>query len=280
MTLKELRASRPTGLLYHYTTQAGLLGIIRSRTLWATGIQYLNDTTEFRYAIELLRELADGRRFLCATLVPDPIAALAGASLPGQPEELYVASFSEHSDQLSQWRAYSRGGNGFSLGFDSSVLAPALAHLPFALLPCVYDPAIQRTLAAEFLEPHLSSESKLPHRDQVAALNSMMSFFSEVLTVAPMFKHLAFSEELEWRLASAPLPATHAGFGIREGRSTLVPYVSFPLEGPGLPFSLREVVIGPTPYPEQSRRAVSALLAHAGLSNVAIRVSTVPFRDW
>ncbi len=35
-TLTEtLIADSPKGLLYHYTTLSGLLGIVRSRTLWA-----------------------------------------------------------------------------------------------------------------------------------------------------------------------------------------------------------------------------------------------------
>lgn len=33
-------------LLYHYTTQEGLLGILKDRCIWATHIRYLNDTSE------------------------------------------------------------------------------------------------------------------------------------------------------------------------------------------------------------------------------------------
>jgi hypothetical protein len=42
-------------ILYHYTTQEGLLGIIKCRCLWTTNIFYLNDSTEFNYALELAR---------------------------------------------------------------------------------------------------------------------------------------------------------------------------------------------------------------------------------
>jgi hypothetical protein len=41
--------------LYHYTSQSGLLGILSAKTLWATRIQYLNDSTEFAYALGLLK---------------------------------------------------------------------------------------------------------------------------------------------------------------------------------------------------------------------------------
>ena len=33
-------------LLYHYTTQKGLLGILKDKCIWATHIRYLNDTSE------------------------------------------------------------------------------------------------------------------------------------------------------------------------------------------------------------------------------------------
>src|SRR5678816_1780308 len=40
--------------LYHYTTPAGLLGIVENNKLWATHINYLNDATELGYARALV----------------------------------------------------------------------------------------------------------------------------------------------------------------------------------------------------------------------------------
>ena len=42
-------------LLYHYTDQKGLLGIVKSREIWATHHQCLNDTQEFLHAKGLIR---------------------------------------------------------------------------------------------------------------------------------------------------------------------------------------------------------------------------------
>jgi hypothetical protein len=42
--------------LFHYTNQAGLRGIIESRSLWFTDIFFLNDATEFQYALTLIQE--------------------------------------------------------------------------------------------------------------------------------------------------------------------------------------------------------------------------------
>ena len=43
-------------ILYHYTGQTGLLGIVESAELWATKIQYMNDATEFGLALGMARQ--------------------------------------------------------------------------------------------------------------------------------------------------------------------------------------------------------------------------------
>ena len=42
--------------LFHYTTAAGLLGILGSSSLWATDLRFLNDAQEAVYARELFVE--------------------------------------------------------------------------------------------------------------------------------------------------------------------------------------------------------------------------------
>jgi hypothetical protein len=49
-------------LLFHYTDAAGLLGIIDSRKLWMTKVQYLNDKSELNYAFDLMREEIDQQK--------------------------------------------------------------------------------------------------------------------------------------------------------------------------------------------------------------------------
>ncbi len=56
MNVKEILHRTPPPILYYYTTQQGLLGIINSREIWATHTQYMNDVREFRHATEFARE--------------------------------------------------------------------------------------------------------------------------------------------------------------------------------------------------------------------------------
>jgi len=46
-------------LLWHYTTGAGLRGILEKNLLWATDVRYMNDESELNYPVSLLDEAFD-----------------------------------------------------------------------------------------------------------------------------------------------------------------------------------------------------------------------------
>src|SRR6185295_16074298 len=113
----ELRHRR---ILYHYTSAAGLHGIITSATLRASNYPYLNDTSEIDYGRKVVlgflhdevqkRDVEYERQLLKEAAVrldrntwenePDPIIRQS------EPLEVYLTSFCEEPDLLSQWRAY------------------------------------------------------------------------------------------------------------------------------------------------------------------------------
>jgi hypothetical protein len=57
----QLNAARPD-IIYHYTNQLGLLGIIEKRELWATKIHYLNDATEFSLVFKMIEGILERER--------------------------------------------------------------------------------------------------------------------------------------------------------------------------------------------------------------------------
>jgi hypothetical protein len=62
-----VRADPPAGL-HHYTNQAGLLGIFETGEFWATKIQYMNDATEFGYALALGKRELEKRYYALPTM--------------------------------------------------------------------------------------------------------------------------------------------------------------------------------------------------------------------
>ncbi len=135
--LNDVLSRTPDKPLYHYTTQTGLLGIIKSREIWATHTQYLNDRREFLHALDLVHEeitrLLDEAitgEWLYRTDEPgrarQQILLRMQQAVSMSPESINVCvcSFSEERDSLSQWRSYG-GSSGFAIGFSGELLKAA-----------------------------------------------------------------------------------------------------------------------------------------------------------
>ena len=118
--------------LWHYTSIHGFCGITSSKKIFATDIRFLNDSSEFIHARSITEQVIDDApekdengwplqknlRQIISLIFEQ--GALSPDSL-----EIYTASFSAAEDQLSQWRGYSRGSSGMSLGLDLRSLRPS-----------------------------------------------------------------------------------------------------------------------------------------------------------
>lgn len=283
-------------LLYHYTNTAGLLGILKSQTLWASDAEYLNDAEELKYGRrEMLDALrAEEKRILAnggtiegsaegsrASILSSAVHSLeTGTSSYQGP---YVVCFCSEWDLLSQWRGYAEG-HGWALGFDADELAACATSWDkseSALQEITYGPsgianAAQR--AAQMTAPNPVSHPGV-YGDYMAHVVCRREL--------ARIKHPAFAEEKEWRLivdqdgsVANTLNEDHAGCGrastleFRDGTTGLTPYLPVPW-----PYSaLRELVIGPTQYRDEQRSAVDRLLGTTGRPEFPIRISRAPFR--
>jgi hypothetical protein len=132
-----------SGFLFHYTSQVGLEGILRAKSIWATNIRYLNDAAEFRHTAGLLKTHTDRAtidehcNLLLDTLYHDVFGVWWTEFTP---LSIYVASFSTHADRLSQWRAYAPSG-GYCIGFRASVLTRLALSQGYELVECIYGAA-------------------------------------------------------------------------------------------------------------------------------------------
>src|SRR5438874_2349380 len=100
--------------LYHYTRDQGFKGIITSRTLRVFDIGRLNDPSEGRYSMDVLR------RLVARKSVPAHVADAFRRSetLFGVREfwYQYVVCFSDEGNSEHQWEKYADKGRGFALG--------------------------------------------------------------------------------------------------------------------------------------------------------------------
>jgi Protein of unknown function (DUF2971) len=274
-------------ILWHYTTGTGLLGIIESGTLFSTQVSCLNDSTEVRYGSNLLRsaylelfrersiESPQAKELLQryeTTTVEDPSAPIHA------PSYWFVTCFSRNGDDLSQWRAYSGGENGYAIGFQAS-------HLfgPTGLLARVnYDAAEHKAVAEEVAKATFRFyQEGIERRGDDAAAQWALEFFPEfskkVDQLSPMVKHPAFISEEEYRIIHQLQIGELGRIRFRQKATLLARH--FPLTFAGCPFlPITQIRVGPSRHKEITRISVDTLLRQKGYPTGLVTTSDVPFQ--
>jgi hypothetical protein len=263
----------PPPTLWHYTTQSGLLGIIGKKSLWATKIHYLNDSSEFLYALGLAREILE-ERIGAEQSNRGRLEAFRNSIPNVQTMNVCVASFSECPDDLSQWRAYAGPSGGHAVGFASEYLRETARAEQFFLTRRRYLEAEQRQLINHLIDWCLSE----PDMDADIAQKTWF-FPARLARLAPVLKDFSFRGEGEWRLISQPRMVSEMCF--REGKSMLLPDTKFELKGDTNSY-LTSVTVGPSPNMNLSKASTVMCLRHHCVQEPEKKVieSKVPYRNW
>jgi len=287
-------------VLYHYTSTDGLIGIVRNQQLWATDIEYLNDSEELTHVSAELTERIDSKiTSLGAQIQDDRVNPRISQILVlrklrdyigfvqahENEERAYITCFCEKDDLLSQWRGYA-GAGGYALGFNSQKLDPVQTdeHFTPRMMRVLYGSVPAREALDEVVAKLASAPTAHPG---VQAWHEEIHVLRMLATV----KNPGFAEEREWRtvttshynkrkyadFAFAP-DKEHFSLEFRSGGLGVIPYVArkFPAE------ALVSVTIGPGGDSTLRRRALIQLLDESLPAKVAsavdVRVSKVPFR--
>jgi hypothetical protein len=296
-------------MLYHYTTLEGLLGILESKSIWATHIRYLNDAAEFNYAKDLI---ADGSRMRSNESSDQSKEMYTLASLVNQRDQsttldgyvhsliernasnellmllellhrakIFVCCFSESRDQLSQWRAYSPKGNGVCIGFNTALFIPQMEKKGFRLIKCVYEWKEQVDRLNRFIDKFHQEQTSTPRESKESEdkLEPLIRRYGEDLFgLTISLKHESFKEESEWRFGDIKPGQNDLKF--RLGKSMLIPYHVIPLTEGETALPISEIIIGPSPNIDLSREAVETLLQNHGLETCEVKLSGTPYRTW
>lgn len=269
--------------LFHYTTYPGLVGIMTSKQLWATNIRYLNDIEEFKHGLDVVgrqaRKLAKDGSAEQNQLLSD----IAGAVEQYGRVNIFVSSFSEKSDVLSQWRGYAAGG-GVSLSFDFEHLRTISQRGALLLVKCIYDDAIKAQFANEMLLDTLTRFNGMNDISEPVTSHVVLTFLANFLPIAACFKHRAFSEEAEWRIVSRPVSATDTRIDFRSTPKMITPYIKIELEN-GInslqrtEIGIDEVMIGPTAEKDLLMDSVSNVILNRSIGVKSICHSAAPYRE-
>jgi hypothetical protein len=217
-------------------------------------------------------------------------------------QDVFVTSFSENGNLLSQWRAYSGASGGYSIGFRREHLREAGANFIDALpgrfysnsdvlIRCRYCDAkedaclksdIEKIVTSYINEAVSAKKSPIPSR--IEGFNTpgaiALKRFLPLGKRAAITKNSAFHEEAEWRFAfHLNRDEANSDLEFRAGRSMLTPYLKVPLKWEGQVMEVKEIVVGPCPHPNEAIESVKMLLRKMGIRGVEVVPCKIPYRS-
>jgi hypothetical protein len=276
-------------LVYQYTNDVGLRGILQNGRIWLTDVFSLNDPSELRHGLSRAQAILTQK---AATGPPESkIFAKDFALLDKglhRVAHYFVCSFSEAKDDLGQWRAYADNGRGYALGFDSKALEDAFARTETptsnnATFPVTYDDSILDGIHLQLIERmfgliSLPNGRRLPGDVIVAYMAGLLATLaSHALHAGLFFKHQAYNNEREYRFLEVhraePIPAHE----LRTRPYSLIRYRELNWKG-AAPAALKKIVIGPAADPEKSPRFAEDCLREFVTGKVEIVRSEIPYR--
>ncbi len=280
-------------VLYHYTNNNGLLGILSSKEFWSTNCRFMNDYSEMDHGFIIAKQVIEDeisnnsnniikeflKKFLQMFLRPAWYAF-----------DVYVTSFSENGDLLSQWRGYGESGNGYSIGFNGKSLNNLNENV--ILSKVIYNLDMQQTMLKEIITNvsnlYLSKLDDINENNRERFSDECMILLAELL-IGKVYslKNPTFSEEKEWRLIHLSskiivkdkdeiIENPYSEVGFREGSGYLIPYKQVKLTDKKL-IDIEEIILGPSINFELKRMSIDLLLKKLGYT-VNVNNSEIPYR--
>lgn len=294
--------------LFHYTNAAGLAGILKDKSLWATHSSCVNDEEEiFGFYDRILPSILRPRfpQISDSDFKKIISGCKNAASLW---HDYYITSFATTNNKqvsenglLSQWRAYGSDG-GYALVLDTAALDDVLRKEGEAY------PEIEFLMGD--IQYRLNDNRRTDDQDTDGMIESLEKAFKEFVdsgkqkgaaglakwltTLSLLFKHEGFEEEKEVRLVLAQLgPGLESEPRLqsvkqhpvctRNQSGEIVPYVELcvrKIDNVRQHLPIKRIIVGPHRDKHDRKRAVQLLLKQHGLSPDIVTVSDIPYRGW
>ncbi|MDY6330765.1 MAG: DUF2971 domain-containing protein [Fibrobacter sp.] len=218
--------------LYQYSSSDTFKAVLNSKVIWATHWNCLNDKKELRYGFKLLKNSIEYIKthateplsayvyqFLNFISVDDKILNNFDNALICQSDllskiHLFMISFTEKPDSLSQWRGYGNGYNSISMGFSTKELLTNRhpnykENCTYLLMRVIYDEREQFALITYYLglicktinETLSTCPSGNIFKDYPEETANLLTYLIIILLCV---KEKGWYEECEWRIISYP----------------------------------------------------------------------------
>jgi hypothetical protein len=294
--LAHLQTEAPTRI-YHYTSAEALIGVALNKELWCTESRFLNDSSEIVHFAELVRNTINmrideeahrkGVQYFMWAIMEE-----INFSRP----YLYIASFTEQPNSLSQWRAYCPQSGGYAIGVPTSQVR-SVSSYNTNFYKCIYEPHIKLSIADEIVDALIASfieqfpneinrDDEFPHDGGTHHL-CRQAQVADIYRIASLVKHESFKEEEEWRIV---ITNGTSGKSFRGGSKGVVPYCKLPFlkeVTAELKNNVNEAItitVGPSLDLENRKQAAMLLLQNSNLNiyNVdsQLIMSDMPYKTW
>lgn len=283
-----LYAQEPPETLYHYTNLGAAKNILESHSIWLTKIHYMNDSEEYKRALNKTKELIDERLSSLSSEERELLQTLNQRVVSVRNTNLCVGCFSAEKDLLSQWREYGGKGGGVSIGFRTSNLTEVTRTKGFKLWRCIYNPQEQELILEDFLDMILQaynsmiSTIKKWELDLETFREKLVGFaMTWLVQISAIIKHPSFSEEKEWRIISQSMSNRDENFGVRSSNEKLIPYyeLNLSLERNEQNTFIANIITGPASDDELLSDPITTLLSMNNYENFGVGSSNIPLRE-
>ena len=288
--VKSMEKCAPPTDLWHYTSSAGLFGILESGKLWLTDIFELNDPSELQHGLsfaeKILKKCAD-EGTPEGKLVYKQFQGFVEKVLIKQIARFFVCSFSSCGDDLGRWRAYADNGRGYVLCFDTTALEEAFTKKTTGLMknnityPLDYSDSLadmhQRIVEQLFRAVSAIEGSASSVDVKVGSMRRLYSLFmQEVIYTSAFFKHEAYSGENEYRFLQMFSVNDEPKVRERCRGYSFVPYRTFNWRSAQVE-TLKKIIVGPAANKVTAKRFVDECLRKFHCAYVDVESSTIPY---
>lgn len=277
-------------IFYHYTTRAGLEGILRSGGLRATYRMKMNDAGEFNYARNIVYEELDGiGRYPNLPPVALNLVKYTRKNLDQFLKNTtgisrtYCACLTVSPDHPEQWASYADNGKGFAIGFNlhrflNMQIGKVKRREPFVFCaPVIYDESEQRALVWRLVKTGICdlktfAETCSQKSKDITALRDRVTREIVVCLFAMIdfIKSPTYSSEREMRLFLDPNDGTLKAQKIeyfKRGNES-IPFIFFDLRNPTTRrLLLDEIKVGPNASFLKNKAFLQDLLDELGYGN-------------
>lgn len=294
-------------ILFHYTNEVGLQGILQNKCLWATDVFSTNDKSEVLLGKKLFN------RYIEEWLQTNDRSILAFRNLqyveeniirnPDYFKGIFLTCFSSTKDEyvldnglLSQWRGY----GSYAIKFKKDILQEEIKkpNYDYSLMSDLdedvryyYEEDYKKieedkSLSIDEFKKFISTdewmkiEQKLKAGEKKSDQQEDIISNAAALALIPKFfiKHKGFEEEKERRIVVLPKKESDKKIHFH------APYKShiklFEKEPEIITKAIQEIIIGPVSDKKAAERWVRGMLEEFGYKDVKVKCSGIPFRKY